>query len=200
MTEVRIGRLLAACLHEAISEGIPERIDFYEYWLSSEGLRDGSIGLAPMTAVIGFLRTEGEAYDRVMRRAGQLAATWTVASLAPVRRRTIAWLPRGLRARAALRLAAGIVRQISSTSRASTRVRGQHARVEVTASLFCSVRDAQAAPLCGFYMAVAVETLHLFDLGAVARIERCRAVQGATCLVAIDLANAESATDPALAA
>ncbi|MEO8070473.1 MAG: hypothetical protein ABI652_03655, partial [Acidobacteriota bacterium] len=99
MTDTRTGRLLAACLHQAIVDVLPQRLDFYENWLHSEGLRDGSIGLAPITAVVGFLRTEGAAYDAVVARAGQLAADWTVASLASVPRRVIIWLPRRLRAR-----------------------------------------------------------------------------------------------------
>jgi hypothetical protein len=200
MTEVRIGRLLAACLHEAISERLPDRIEFYEYWLSSEGLRDGTIGAAPISAVLGFLRTEGEAYDVVTTRAGELAAAWTVASLAPVRRRAMGWLPRPLRVRAALRIAAGIVRGVNSTSRASTRVRGHRANVEVVSSLFCTVRETQRTPLCAFYLAVAVETLRLFGLGAAGRVERCRAVEGTTCLVVLDLADAEVAAEPAMAA
>ena len=49
MTEARIGRLLPACLHQAISDVLPERLEYYEEWLSPDGLRDGSIGLAPVT-------------------------------------------------------------------------------------------------------------------------------------------------------
>ncbi len=187
MTEVRIGRLLAASLHQAISEVLPDRLEFYEYWLSSEGLRDGSIGAAPISAVLGFLRTEGPAYDAVVAKAGEFAAAWTVASLAPYRRRTIAWLPRMLRARAALRVAATIVRGVNSASRTSMRVRGQRARVELTSSMFCTVRDARATPLCGFYVAVAIEALRQFDLPAVGTIERCRAVSGGTCVIALDV-------------
>ena len=85
MTEARVGRLLAACLHQAILDDLPQRIEFYEHWLHSEGLRDGNIGLSPMIAVLGFLRTEGDAYDLVASRAGQLAAEWTVTSLSGFR-------------------------------------------------------------------------------------------------------------------
>ncbi len=143
MTEARIGRLLAACLHGAIAERLPQRLEFYEHWLTSDGLRDGNIGQAPISAVLGFLRTEGAAYDEVTFRAGELAALWTVASLSPSKRRWIGWLPRTWRARAALRVAAGIIRALQSSSRASTRVRRNSARVEVVSSLFCCrPRDA----------------------------------------------------------
>lgn len=200
MTEARIGRLLAACLHGAIADRLPQRLEFYEHWLTSDGLRDGNIGHAPISAVLGFLRTEGPAYDEVTFRAGELAALWTVASLAPSRRRAIGWLPRSWRARAALRVAAGIIRALQSSSRASTRVRRNCARVEVVSSLFCVVREAQATPLCRFYVAVAVETLRQFGIGALGRTERCRAVGGTTCLVVLELRDVETVPDPALAA
>ena len=200
MTEARIGRLLAACLHGAIAERLPQRLEFYEHWLTSDGLRDGNIGQAPISAVLGFLRTEGAAYDDVTSRAGELAALWTVASLTPSRRRAIGWLPRAWRARAALRVAAGIVRALQSSSRASTRVRRKTARVEVARSLFCTVREAHATPLCRFYVAVAVETLRQFSIGAVGRTERCRAVGESTCLVVLELSDVDLAPDPALAA
>jgi hypothetical protein len=200
MTEARIGRLLAACLHGAIVDRLPRRLEFYEHWLTSDGLRDGNIGQAPVSAVLGFLRTEGPAYDEVTFRAGELAAVWTVASLPPSRRRAIGWLPRRWRARAALRIAARIIRSLQSSSRASTRVRRNSARLEVISSLFCTVREAQAAPLCRFYVALAVETLRQFGISAAGRTERCRAVGGSTCLVVLELSDAEVAPDPAIAA
>ena len=201
MTEARIGRLLGACLHQAIGERLPQRLDFYEYWLNSQDLRDGRIELAAMTAVTGFLRTEGEAYRDVMSRAGALAAEWTVASLAPMRRRAIEWLPRRLRARAALRVTAGIARATSTATRISTRVSRSAARVEFKGSLFCSVRDAQSRPLCDFYLAAAVETLRCLGIAAEGRIERCHAVNPqATCLVVLELAGSAEAPRPAIAA
>jgi hypothetical protein len=199
MSETRIGRLLAACLHQAIVDVIPERLEFYEVWLGSEALRDRGMGLAPMSAVLGFLRTE-PAYALVMARGGQLAAEWTVEAIAPFRRRMIDRLPRTWRTRAALRIAAGIVRHVCSTSRASGRVRRQDARLLVTDSLFCTVRERQAVPLCGFYEAVATGTLAAFGLRAAAHIEACHAVQGASCVIALNLSGTHAAADPALAA
>src|SRR5713226_1287455 len=130
MSEARIGRLLAASLHQAIGDVMPLRLDFYEVWLRSDGLRDGSIGLAPMTAVLGFLRTEDN-YNRVVTLAGRLAAEWTLASISPLRRRVIGLLPRWLRARVALRIGAGIVRDVFSASRVFTRVRRKTAELDV---------------------------------------------------------------------
>jgi hypothetical protein len=200
MTEVYLGRLLPASLHQAIADELPQRLDFYENWLRSEGLRDGTIGLAPMTAVVGFLRTEGAAYDRVMTRAGGLAADWSYVALPGWRRRFVAALPRRLRARVALRLAAELVQSVSRMSRVSATLKGRHARMEVRASIFCSVRDAQPTPLCGFYAALAARTLVLAGVPAAARVEQCRAVHGQACVLGLDLGASESAPVPAIAA
>jgi hypothetical protein len=201
MTEVPLGRLLPASLHQAIADELPQRLDFYENWLTGEGLRDGSIGLAPMMAVVSFLRTEGAVYDTVMHRAGLLAADWTLESLPPWRRRYIAWLPRTLRTRAAVRLAAEIARSVSRLSRVSTKLRGKTARVEVRTSVFCAVRDTHSTPLCGFYAALAARVMSHFDIAASARVEQCHAVDGSpACVIAVDLGASGSAPLPAIAA
>jgi bacteriochlorophyll 4-vinyl reductase len=199
MTEARIGRLLPACLHQAIFDVIPDRLEYYEEWLDPEGLRDGRIGLAPITAVVGFLRTEGSAYDGVMTRAGQLAAEWTLASAPSLQRRLIRRLPRTLRMRAALNVARRIVSDVLTTSAASASVRRGRARLDVTSSLFCSVRERPAAPLCAFYRAVALEALRAYDVPAAASIEQCRALGAASCRISIH-GTTESAAPQAAAA
>jgi hypothetical protein len=200
MTEARVGRLLAACLHQAILDHLPQRLEFYEHWLHSEGLRDGNIGLSPMIAVLGFLRTEGDAYDRVVSRAGELAAEWSVAALPGVERRLILWLPRPLKVRAALGVARRIVRSIFSASKASSRVRRREARLSIKSSLFCDVREHQPAPLCGFYRGVATATLAAFGLSAAGRVESCHAMDGGACVIALDVSGTQAAADPAMAA
>ena len=60
MIEAGIGRLLVASLHQGIADLLPTRLEFYEAWLNPVGLRDGRIGLAPLAAVLSFLRQEGE--------------------------------------------------------------------------------------------------------------------------------------------
>jgi hypothetical protein len=199
MTDGRVGRLLAACLHQAIGEVLPQRIDFYEEWLHPDGLRDGSITLAATSAVVSFLRTEGEAYSRVVERAGTLAAEWTMASLPVWRRKMIGGLPRPLRVRSGLRIAASVARAVLSTSQASSQVRRDRAWLNVKSSLFCTVREPQPLPLCGFYMAVAVETLRRLGVGAQGRVEQCLAVNGTGCRILLELSNAVAA-DPAMAA
>jgi hypothetical protein len=186
MTEARIGRLLAACLHQAISDLLPMRLEFYEVWLRSEGMRDGSIGLAPMSAVLGFLRTEPE-YHEIVTRAGRLAAQWTIESMTPIRRRSIAWLPPALRSRAVFRVATGIVRHVCSSSRTSVKLKRGRAVVEVKQSLFCMVRTPQQQPMCRFYTALTVAALEMFGLSSTAAIERCLAVAGSLCVMAVDL-------------
>ncbi len=200
MTEARVGRLLAASLHQAIFDRLPQRLEFYEHWLHSEGLRDGSIGLSPMIAVLGFLRTEGDAYDAVMSRAGQLAAQWTVESLPSVQRRAIAWLPRPFRARAALGIARTVLASICSATKASTRVRRKTADVTVRGSLFCDVREHQRLPLCAFYRAATVAALGALAVPAIGQVSACHAVGDGPCVIALQLFGAQAEAGPAMAA
>ena len=109
-------------------------------------------------------------------------------------------MPTWLRVRAAARIAAAIVRDVLSTSAASTRVRRKQIRLDVTDSLFCSVRDRQTMPLCAFYAAVTAGVLERLGLPGHARIDRCRAMAGGTCLIVTDVSAAAPAADPAKAA
>ena len=175
MSEPRIGRVLVASLHQAIAELLPNRLEFYENWLNVSGLRQGTIGLAPLFAVLSFLRTEGEAYNLITSRAGEYAADWTVNNLAPLERRVIGALPARLRARAALRTARALVRDTYPGSRAIVRLRRGTASVDLRGSLFCEVREASILPLCGFYASAIARVLQLFGLRADARVNECRA-------------------------
>jgi hypothetical protein len=178
MTEPRIGRVLVASLHQAIADVLPMRLEFYENWLNTSGLREGTIGLAPLSAVLGFLRTEGEAYPLITARAGQYAADWTVDNLSGFERRVIRALPPALRARAALRTARSLVRSTYPGSRAIVRLRSGRASIDLRGSLFCEVREASASPLCGFYAAAIVHVLELFSLRADGHVSECRASGG----------------------
>jgi hypothetical protein len=190
MIEARVGRLLGACLHQAISDELPQRLDFYEHWLKGQSLRDGSVGLAPLSAVLGFLRTEGDAYAGVTMRAGKLAGEWTVASMSPFERRLIQSLPRALRTRAAVRAASRLVREVYSESRVTSRVGRGSVTVDVAGSVFCAVREPQHRPLCGFYAAAVVETLNGLGVPAMGQPENCRAVKGSKCSMTIELGQA----------
>lgn len=197
MSEPRIGRVLVASLHQAIADLLPTRLEFYENWLNVSGLRDGTIGLAPLSAVLSFLRTEGDAYALITERAGEYAADWTMNSLPPFERRVIRALPAALRLRASLRVVRGLVRSTYPGSRALVKVRRGTANIDLRGSLFCEVREASVLPLCGFYSAATARVLHLCGIAAEARVAECRAAGGRKgCLmqVAVTPVPAEEAT------
>src|SRR3982750_3436803 len=104
MREDGIGRVLVASLHQAIADILPTRLGFYENWLNADGLREGTIGLAPLYAVLSFLRQEGAAYELITTRAGEYAAEWTVESMPPLRQSFIRAAPLWLRSRMLLRM------------------------------------------------------------------------------------------------
>lgn len=186
MSEPRIGRVLIASLHQAIAELLADRLEFYENWLSVSGLREGTIGLAPLLAVLSFLRGEGEIYTEIVGRAGEYAADWTVSGIPALERRVLRTLPFGLRARAALRTARGLVRATYPGSRAVVRLRKDTASVELRGSLFCEVRSASVHPLCGFYASAISRVLHHFAVPGEARVEACRAAGGGQgCLMSV---------------
>ncbi|MDO8834519.1 MAG: hypothetical protein Q7V01_02935, partial [Vicinamibacterales bacterium] len=109
MSAAGIGRLLIASLHQAISEQIPARLSFYEPWLTTDGFRTSRVSLAGIRAAFSFLRQDDGAYDPVMRRAGELAASWLWQDLSAVRRAWLRALPAWGRRRAAGRLARRLV-------------------------------------------------------------------------------------------
>ena len=139
MRESGIGRVLVASLHQAISDVLPTRLGFYEGFLNPEGLRVGTIGPAPLSAVLSFLRQDRDAYDRIVTCAGEYAAEWTVESMTPMGRSMIRVAPAWLRARLVLRVAGRLVRHCYDQSRATSRVRRRTARVELHGSIFCAV-------------------------------------------------------------
>src|SRR5258706_16349495 len=90
MRDAGIGRVLVASLHQGIADILPMRLAFYEGWLNAEGLREGTIGLAPLYAVLSFLRQEeDDAYRKITTLAGEYAAEWTVESMPAMRRRFV---------------------------------------------------------------------------------------------------------------
>lgn len=189
MREAGIGRVLVASLHQGIADILPTRLAFYENWLNAEGLREGTIGLAPLYAVLSFLRQEGDAYDMITTRAGEYAAEWTVQSMPAARRAIVRAAPAWLRGRLVLRLAGHLVRNSFTGNRAISRLRRRTATVEVRASVFCTVREPVPQPLCGFYSAAIARLMTLFGLQAHAEILACRATREPTCIMKITLAD-----------
>ena len=187
MSDAGIGRVLVASLHQGIADILPTRLGFYENWLSAEGLRQGTIGLAPLMAVLSFLRQEGEVYQIITTRAGEYAAEWTVESMPPLQRSMMKTTPEWLRRRLVLRLARGVVRSSYRGSRAISRLRRGIASVDVRASIFCTVRHRVPHPLCGFYAAAFTRLLTLFNLRGRTEVVACRGTGESTCLLKVAL-------------
>jgi hypothetical protein len=199
MSEPRIGRVLVASLHQAIADLLPTRLEFYENWINVSGLREGTIGLAPLSAVLSFLRTEGEPYNLITSRAGEYAADWTVNNLSSLERKVIRALPTQLRTRAALRTSRALVRATYPGTRALVRVKGGIAKVDLRGSLFCEVRETSVLPLCGFYAAAIARVFYLFALRADARVTECRAAGGGKACVMAVVVQGAAADAPAAA-
>lgn len=183
MRDAGIGRLLVAALHQAIADVLPDRLEFYENWLSPRGLRDGTIGLAPLNAVLSFLRIEGDSYDPVMASAGDNAGQWTLEELTSRRRRVIRALPGPLRRRAALGVTRRLV--VATYSGCRVRTRARAGTIEIHGSVFCNVRDPSPRPLCQFYAAAASAVLRGLGVEALARVQACQATGGAGCRIGV---------------
>ena len=198
--DARIGRVLVASLHQAIGDVLPDRLEFYENWLTVPGLREGTIGLAPLSAVLSLLRLEGDAYHRTTARAGKYAAEWTVRNMSPFERRLIGALPAVLRARAAFRTVRGLVRSTYPGSRVKVKLRRGTATIDLRGSLFCETREATAMPLCGFYAAAIARVLSQFSLEARAEVHECRAAtRGKGCRLNVEVRGASAGQSAAAA-
>ena len=185
MIEAGIGRLLVASLHQGIADLLPTRLEFYEAWLNPAGLRHGTIGLAPLAAVLSFLRLEGEPYRLIAARAGEYTAEWTVADMAWFRRAIIRAAPPGLRVHLVMRVARTMVRSTYKGSRAIVRWKKGRGAVDLRGSIFCEVRDKVEAPLCEFYASAIRRLMYLFNLDVEVGTEQCRATGAGQCLMTV---------------
>jgi bacteriochlorophyll 4-vinyl reductase len=185
MNEGGVGRLLVASLHQGIADLLPSRLEFYEAWLNPAGLREGRIGIAPLAAVLSFLRQEGEPYRLIAARAGEYSAEWMVAGLPPMQRAMLRAAPPGLRLRLVMYVARRMVRSTYGGSRAVVRWRGGRAAIDIRGSIFCEVRERAAQPLCEFYASAIRRLMYLFNLDVDVETEQCRASGGGQCLVVI---------------
>ena len=185
MTDAGVGRLLVASLHQGIADLLPSRLEFYESWLNPSGLREGRIGLAPLAAVLSFLRQEGEPYHLVAARAGEYTAEWMVADLPPLERTIIRAAPTFLRPRLVMRVARDMVRRTYSGTNAVVSWNKDRVAVALQESIFCQVRDAVEQPLCDFYAAAIRRLMHLFSIDVDVATERCRATGGGQCTMTV---------------
>jgi hypothetical protein len=159
MVDAGIGRLLISSLHQGIADITPNRLEFYENWLSPAGMRDGRIGLAPLGAVLSFLhREESPTNDQIVARAGRYAADWTFADVSAARRWFIRRLPTSMRARIAIGMGKNLVYATVRESKVKTQIHGATAAVDINSALFDQLRDPATIPMRAFY-ASAVERL-----------------------------------------
>lgn len=186
MSEPKIGRVLAASLHQAINEVMPTRFEFYESWLTAGRIRQGELGRARVNAVVSFLRQEGAAYDAVMQCAGRYTAAWTLDAKPAVERALVRWLPRPIRVRVVLRIAARLIRGLHGDIRLRRTVRRGTVLVSIEGSLFCDVRAPTGAPLCRFYGAVIEGCLESFGIPSRTQLSRCRGTGDVICQLVIE--------------
>jgi hypothetical protein len=152
MVDAGIGRLLISSLHQGIADVSPNRLEFYENWLSPTGMRDGRIGLAPLGAVLSFLhREEAPANDQIVERAGRYAADWTFQELLPLRRWVIRRLPIGMRARATLGLGKRLILRTVRQSKVKVQFNGTTGTIDIKSALFDQLRDPATIPMRAFY-------------------------------------------------
>ena len=177
--------MLVASLHQGISDLMPTRLEFYENWLNPIGMRDGRIGLAPLAAVLSFLRQEGEAYTLVTQRAGEYAAQWTFDNLSSIERSLIRSLPVMMRARMAMYLAKKVVRRSYQDSRGIPKLRQGQGMLTLKNSVFCRVREPFDWPLCVFYSAALSHLFALVGVSAQVRVDACQGIGDTGCVIAV---------------
>jgi len=187
MNRVGVGRLLIASLHQGISDLIPTRLEFYENWLHASGMRDGKIGLAPLAAVLSFLRQEGEFYELVTARAGRYAAQWSFDNLSSFERSMIRSLPMALRARMALELTKRVIRRTYQGGRATSRLRRGQGTITLRSSIFCAVREPSSRALCGYYAAALERTLALVSVNGNVAVQSCQGAGAGSCVIALNV-------------
>lgn len=161
------------------------RLEFYEEWLSPKGLRDGRMGLAPLQAVLSFLRQEGELYEPVVERAGELAAGWWLAELPSVRRAVTTSGPFWLRGRLALGLCQDLIRQTFRDSHVTVVWAAGQGQVTLGTCVFCDVREPVAHRLCGFYVSAITAVMGAVGLSSTVEVSTCRATGGAACVLRV---------------
>jgi hypothetical protein len=152
MVDAGIGRLLISSLHQGIADVSPNRLDFYENWLSPAGMRDGRIGLAPLGAVLSFLhREEPPANEQIVALAGRYAADWTFQDLSGLRRWYLRRLSTTMRARASLAIGKRLILATVRESKVTTRFNGTSAAIDIKSALFDQLRDPATIPMRAFY-------------------------------------------------
>lgn len=189
MSEARIDRLLAAALHQAIADLLPMRLDFYESYLRPRGWREDAVNLAPVTAVLSFLRHEDPGtHDAVMVQAARYAGDWWMARQPWHVRRGGRLLPLPLRLRQLGRLAKQHFEQSYRGTKVRVRVAGRRLELEVRGSIFCGSRPHGPTPHCQYYLAFLEHLVADDRFTASGTLAACRALGGEACVVRLDVA------------
>ena len=189
MSEAKIGRALGASRHQALGEVLPTRLEFYESCLTPKGVRDGALGWAKMTAVLGFLRKEPEGYDLVMERAGGYTAEWTLETMSGAKRTVVSSLPRSRRVRSVLWIGGRFVRGLHDDGRLRWTSRRDVAVVTIELSLFCGQPAPDSMPRCRFYGALLQRYFESFGLHRRTEITRCHGMGDGACESVLETAD-----------
>jgi len=185
MTDAAVGRLLVASIHQGIADLLPMRLEFYEAWLHPSGLREGRIGLAPLAAVLSFLRLEGAPYHLITARAGEYTADWTVAELSPLRKKMMLKMPPAIRKRMVVSVAQWMAQSTYGDTCVKVQWRQWRGAVELKSSLFCEVREHVQSPLCEFYASALRRLMCTFDLDADVVMEESRGTGATRCAMSV---------------
>ena len=193
MSEARIDRLLAAALHQAIADLLPMRLEFYESYLRPRAWREDAVNLAPVTAVLSFLRhEEGEPYDAVMTRAASYAAAWWVAGQPWHVRSGRRLLPLWMRLRQVGALAKRHFESSYRGTKVRVHVRRGRLEIDIRGSIFCSSREQARAAHCGYYLAFVQALLAEDAFAHPGTLAACRALGSTSCIVAIAVPEARA--------
>lgn len=179
--ELKISRAVGAALHQAISEILPSRLEFYEEWLTLDRIRERPLSRAKVGAVLSFLRQEPNHYNEVVERAGHHTAEWALEVLPAWRGRLICQMPRPFRVWVGLRRGAHLIRALQSDGRLRWTRRRGCVVASIRGSLFCQVRVPSSMPLCRFFAVVLKRCLESLEVPCRVEATRCLGIGDEVC-------------------
>ena len=91
----------------------------------------------------------------------------------------------------AMRLTKSVIRRSYLGSRATAKFRKGEGTITMHSSIFCSVREPAAKPLCGYYAAALERSLTLMSLEGRVGVQSCRGAGEGACVIALSLAPAK---------
>ncbi len=176
---------MPASLHQGVADLLSSRLEFYEEWLSPTAMRDGRVSPAALSAVLSFLRREGEAYHLVSARAGEYTAEWAFADVTPFQRMLARRAPWWIRRRILSRLVATMIARTRQGCRTEVTWQGRVGAVTLVGSIFCNVREPAEGPLCDYYASALERLMELALHPVTVATERCRATGEEQCAITL---------------